>query len=193
MIGAIIGDVIGSIYESENIKTTDFPLFSRFSRFTDDTVLTVAAADAILRRKKYSNHYLDTFRAKKLYANKYKEYGRRYPEAGYGQLFKEWLKSDSTNGYGSYGNGSAMRASPIGFAYENIEDVLREAKISALPTHNHRQGVEGAQAVASAVFFARIGKSKEFIRDYLEKKFRYGLHQQLDEIRPKYTFDGSCK
>src|SRR5688572_26459394 len=128
MIGAIIGDVIGSIYENHNIKTTDFPLLSRFSHFTDDTVLTIAVADAVLLRKNQAGDRKDTLQAKNLYAAKIKEYARYFPDAGYGHMFKEWMKSDTLTGYGSYGNGSAMRVSPIGFAFDTIEQVLREAE-----------------------------------------------------------------
>jgi ADP-ribosylglycohydrolase len=192
MIGAIIGDVVGSIYENHNIKTTDFPLLSRFSHFTDDTTLTVAIADAILLRKNGASN-MQAIQAKKLYATKIKEYGRSFPDAGYGHMFQEWIKSDSLKGYGSYGNGSAMRASPIGFAFENIDDVLREAEMSAAVTHNHRDAIYGAQAVASAIYYARKGESKEYIRRFIEKRFKYNLNQRLDDIRPTYKFDNSCK
>jgi ADP-ribosylglycohydrolase len=122
-----------------------------------------------------------------------KEYGRRYPDAGYGQMFKKWIKSDSMRGYGSYGNGSAMRVSPVGFAFDELDDVLREAKLTAVVTHNHRQAIAGAQAVACAVYLARTGKSKRFVKDFIEQKFKYNLSQRLDDIRPSYKFDVSCQ
>jgi ADP-ribosylglycohydrolase len=179
MLGAIIGDIIGSSYEFEGIKTTDFRLFTSASRFTDDTVLTVAVADCIL-------HNLD-------YAKTFKEYGRRYPNAGYGERFGNWLQSPDLKPYNSYGNGSAMRVSPVGFAFDTIDDVLREAGRSASPTHNHPEGIKGAQAIASAIFLARTGKGKNEIRDFIEKRFSYNLGRTLDEIRPDYRFDETCQ
>jgi ADP-ribosylglycohydrolase len=179
MLGAIIGDIIGSSYEFKNWKSTDFPLFTPVSRFTDDTVLTVAVADCIL-------HHRD-------YAKTFKEYGRRYPDAGYGGMFRDWLDSGRSGPYHSYGNGSAMRVSPVGFAFDSLTDVLREAKKSALPTHNHPEGVKGAQAIASAIFLARTGNGKNEIRKYIEKSFGYDLNRTLDEIRPSYRFDETCQ
>jgi ADP-ribosylglycohydrolase len=192
LIGAIIGDVIGSVFERHNTKTTDFALFSRFTTFTDDTVLTVAVADAILKRAANSEAYTRSSERRRLYANKIKEYGRRYPDVGYGKMFRDWVKSDSMKGYGSYGNGSAMRVSPIGFAFDTLDDVLKEAEWSAVVTHNHRQAVKGAQAIAAAIFLARTGESKEGIKAFLTKKFKYNLDQWLDDIRPEYKFDVSC-
>jgi ADP-ribosylglycohydrolase len=168
LIGAIIGDVIGSVFETYDNKTTDFKLFAHASRFTDDTVLTAAVADAILQREKHSNKLIDARQARKLYARKIKAYGRRYPNAGYGQMFHRWLDSDSLRGYGSYGNGSAMRVSPIGFAFDDLETVLTEARLSAVVTHNHREGIKGAQAIAGAVFLARTGAEKESIKNFHE-------------------------
>lgn len=193
MIGAIIGDVIGSVYENENVKTTNFPLFSRFSRFTDDTILTVAIADAILNREVASNKLFQKRAKRYSYVVKLKEYGRRFPGAGYGQMFSDWLSSDSLRGYGSYGNGSAMRLSPIGFAFDNLDEVLLEAKLSAEATHNHPEAIKGAQAIASAIFLARTGNDKIFIKSFIERKFRYNLSQPLDVIRRNYVFDSSCK
>ena len=179
MIGAIIGDIIGSSYEFEGLKSTTFPLFTSTSRFTDDTVLTVAVADCIL-------HNLD-------YAKTFKEYGNRYPHAGYGGRFGNWLQSTDLKPYNSYGNGSAMRVSPVGFAFDTIDDVLREAERSASPTHNHPEGIKGAQAIASAIFLARTGKEKKEIRAFIEKRFKYDLGRTLDEIRPYYRFDETCQ
>lgn len=193
MFGAIAGDIIGSVFENENVKTTDFQLFSRFSRFTDDTVLTVAIADAVLHRNIHPVRWLDRFQARKTYGIRLKLYGRRYPYAGYGTLFSQWLASDTLNGYRSYGNGAAMRVSPIGFAFDTLDEVLREARLSAVVTHNHRQGTRGAQAVAAAIFLARTEHSKAHIKQYIQQRFGYRLDQRLADIRPGYTFDSSCQ
>jgi ADP-ribosylglycohydrolase len=193
LLGAIIGDVIGSVFESENIKTVDFDLFSRFSRFTDDTVLTVALADALNNRQTHPIQFIENQRNAQRYALMIKAYGRRFPNVGYGELFNRWLYSDSIRGYGSYGNGAAMRVSPIGWAFDTLDAVLREAKVSAAITHNHRDGIKGAQAVASAVFLARTGESKDAIKTFIEQRFGYKLNQRLAEIRPHYTFDSSSR
>ncbi len=179
MIGAIAGDIIGSAFEWRNVKTKDFQLFSASSMFTDDTVLTVAIADCILNGKDY--------------ARTLKEYGRRFPHAGYGGMFLRWLQTDSLQPYNSYGNGSAMRVSPIGFAFSTLTDVLREAEKSAAATHNHPEGIKGAQAIASAIFLARKNATKKEIRDYITAHFGYQLNQTLDEIRPSYQFDETCQ
>lgn len=193
MLGAIAGDVIGSVFEWHNVKTTEFDLFSRESHYTDDTVMTVAVADAILNKEIFKNPIAEFFEAKKVYAYKYREYGRKYPDAGYGEMFNKWLGSTSLDPYRSFGNGSAMRVSPIGFAFGTMEEVLKEAKRSAVVTHNHREGIKGAQAVASAVFMARMGESKPKIKSFIEKKFGYNLSRRLDDIRPDYKFDSSCR
>lgn len=193
MLGAIAGDIIGSIFEKENTKSLDFELFTRFSRFTDDTVLTIAVADALLNRKQHKWWLIDAYHARRLYASKLRYYGRRFPSAGYGEMFSKWLTRKSISGYGSYGNGSAMRVSPIGFALDDLDDVLREAKLSAVVSHNHREGIKGAQAIASAIYLAKNGENKEEIRKFIEKRFRYNLHFTLNEIRPTYTFDSSCQ
>ncbi len=179
MIGAIAGDIIGSVYEHRPIKTTDFALFSPMSRFTDDTVMTVAVADSILHKANYAEKYL--------------KYGRMYPNAGYGGFFMQWLFSTNPRPYNSFGNGSAMRVSPVGFAFSSIEEVLEEAKRSAEVTHNHPEGIKGAQATAAAVFLARKGESKNAIRKFIEERFGYSLDRKLDEIRPTYRFDVTCQ
>ncbi|MBN1532539.1 MAG: ADP-ribosylglycohydrolase family protein [Spirochaetes bacterium] len=179
MIGAIIGDIAGSPYERHNIKTTDFPLFGPRSRFTDDTVLTVATAEAILRGGDYRDFY--------------REYYRRYPDAGYGGFFRQWGAARDPAPYGSFGNGSAMRVSPVGFACATLEETLREAARSAAVTHDHPEGIRGAQAVASAVFLARSGAGKDAIRDYIAGTFRYDLSADIDWLRKHYTFDVSCQ
>lgn len=179
MLGAIAGDVIGSVYERMPIKSTDFPLFSLDSTFTDDSVMTVAIADAILNRRDY--------------AVAMQTYGRKYPNAGYGGFFYRWLFSSPPKPYNSWGNGSAMRVSPIGFAFSSIDAVLHEAQCSAEVTHNHPEGVKGAQAVAMVIFLARSGETKQSIKDEIGGRFGYNLDRTLDEIRPEYGFDVSCQ
>jgi len=193
MIGAIIGDVIGSTYEWHNVKTTEFDLFSRNTGFTDDTVLTVAIADALLNKQPCKNPIADELQSRRAYAYKLREYGRKYPNAGYGQMFIQWLSDPELKPYRSYGNGSAMRVSPIGFAFNSLDEVLKEAKRSAVVTHNHREGIKGAEAVASAVFLARTGSTKSEIKEFIMKRFRYSLNQRLYDIRPGYMFDPSCQ
>jgi len=179
MLGAIAGDVVGSVYESGPTKSVDFPLFHPLSRFTDDTVLTVATAHVILSGGEYSAAY--------------REFARRYPNAGYGYRFYEWMSGDDPRAYNSFGNGSAMRVAPVGFAYDDVEAVLREAERSAAVTHDHPEGIKGAQAVALAVFLARTGASKEQIRRDLSFRFAYDLDRSVDEIRPAYEFDVTCQ
>ncbi len=179
MLGAIAGDIIGSVYEWNNTKRMDFELFSEGSTFTDDTVLTVAVADCLLNRKNY--------------AETFKEYGRNYPDAGYGSRFYKWIFSDNQQPYNSFGNGSAMRVSPVGFAFNNLEETLAEAKRSAEVTHNHPEGIKGAQAVACAIFLARKGEDKEVIKSFITENFGYDLNHTLKEIRPHYRFDATCQ
>ena len=179
MLGAIIGDVIGSVYEFNNIKTKDFPLFSPQSRFTDDTVLTLATIDALLHRKTFSQAY--------------KCWYKKYPEAGYGRAFRQWAESLDDKPYNSWGNGSAMRVSPIGLYCHTMAQVLSKAKESAEVTHNHPEGIKGAQATAACIFLARTGKSKTQIKEYLETHFQYNLSSSLEKIRPWYRFDVSCQ
>ncbi len=179
MLGAIAGDIIGSPYEGRPIKTTDFPLFASRSVFTDDTVLTIAVADSIL-------HGTD-------YATSLKIYGRKYPSAGYGGFFIEWLFSSDHTPYNSWGNGAAMRVSPVGFAFGSLDEVLSEARKTAEVTHNHPEGIKGAQATALAVFLARQGVSKDGIKREIVERFSYNLDRSLSEIRPTYRFDISCQ
>ena len=179
IIGAIAGDIIGSVYEHRPIKTKDFPLFHPRCAFTDDTVMTVAIAAAILD----ATAYVDSVR----------RIGRRYPEAGYGGSFIRWLHSADAGPYNSWGNGSAMRVSPVGFAFSTEDDVLVQAKATAAITHNHPEGVKGAQATALAVFLARTGNDKETIRSRVATLFGYDLERTVDDIRPSYSFDVSCQ
>ncbi len=179
MIGAIAGDVIGSVYEAVNTKSLFFPLFSPYSRFTDDTVLTVAVAHAILT----GESYLTSIR----------KFGKKFPNAGFGGHFYDWLFSKDDQPYGSWANGSAMRVSPVGYVFDSLDQVLEEAKKSAEISHNHPEGIKGAQAIAAAVYFARTGIEKESIRREITEMFAYNLDRTVDEIRPGYTFDVSCQ
>ena len=179
MIGAIAGDIIGSVYEHHPIKTKDFPLFGSMSRFTDDTVMTVAVADAILTGRPY--------------VESIREIGRRYPDAGYGGTFIRWLHSDDAQPYNSWGNGAAMRVSPVGFAGTSEGQVLSHAKMTAEISHNHPEGIRGAHATALAIFLARKGALKEQIRARISDEFSYDMNRTVDDIRPKYKFDVSCQ
>lgn len=179
MLGAIAGDIIGSIYEACPTKTRTFELFSRGSTFTDDSVLTVGTADAVMHGRSY--------------VSVYHEYYARYPGAGYGASFADWAHNRRTSPYGSYGNGSAMRVSPVAWARDDLESVLAEARASAAVTHDHPDGIRGALATAAAVFLARKGHSKAGIAGYLTTTFGYTLTRTLDDIRPGYAFDVSCQ
>lgn len=179
MIGAIAGDIIGSVYEGNNINTKVFPLFASHCRPTDDTVLTVAVADVLMNGGSYTEQL--------------KAYCLRYPDAGYGMSFRRWALSTRSEPYNSWGNGSAMRVSPVGFAMSSLELALSEAKRSAEVTHNHPEGIKGAQATAAAIFLARTERHKETVKSYVEERFGYDLSQSLDKIRPSYGFDVSCQ
>ena len=179
MTGAVAGDIIGSIYEHHRIKTKEFPLFDWRCHFTDDTVLTVAVANVLLQ----GGTYVDRFR----------QYYWRYPYAGYGGTFHVWARSGDPKPYGSFGNGSAMRVSPVAFAFDRIDQVRAEAVRSAEVTHNHAEGLKGAEATASAVFLARLKTEKSQIRAYIEQEFGYDLSRTPDEIRTDYEFDVSCQ
>ncbi|CAA6818584.1 MAG: hydrolase, putative [uncultured Sulfurovum sp.] len=179
MLGAIAGDIIGSWYEFHAIKTKEFELFHPESKFTDDTTLSMAIAKSILDDEPYLDNVVD--------------FGLRYFEVGYGGSFKKWLKAESHEPYNSWGNGSAMRVSPIAWAFDNEEKVLEEARKSAEITHNHPEGIKGAEATALAIFMARMGKSKEEIRERISKGFEYDLKRTVDEIRPTYKFEVSCQ
>jgi len=179
MLGAITGDIIGSRFEWHNHKDKEFDLFSDESRFTDDTVLTVALADSLLSGTPF--------------ASSLKDYYRRYPRAGYGGRFQQWAASDLRQAYGSYGNGSAMRVSPVGWYFNDLSTVLSEARNSAAVTHDHPEGIKGAQATAAAIFLARSGENKADIRDFIVAKFGYRFDFTLDDIRPYYRFDVTCQ
>ena len=179
MLGAIAGDVIGSVHEGSGTKTKDFPLFVEDSRFTDDTVLTVAVAERLLRSGSYVDLYHDYFHA--------------YPQAGYGSSFIRWAGYRRRDPYNSWGNGSAMRVSPVGFACDTLDEVMAQARQSAEVTHNHPEGIRGAQATAAAVFLARSGWTKADIKAHIEREFGYDLSERLDDIRQRYSFDVSCQ
>ncbi|MEK6828791.1 MAG: ADP-ribosylglycohydrolase family protein [Nanoarchaeota archaeon] len=178
MVGAICGDIIGSVYEMINVKHTQFPLFSDKSKYTDDTVLTVAVADAIMNNRDY--------------AEVFREYARQHPLAGYGGSFIAWVDNPNAGPYNSWGNGSAMRVSPVAWLFSDLDSVLLEAKKSADATHNHPEGVKGAQAIAAAIWMARNAYAKSEIKNYIETQFEYDLNRTIDEIRPTYEFDNSC-
>ena len=179
MIGAICGDVLGSIYEFDNYKNTDFILFNKSCRYTDDTVLTIATADCLLNKGDFAQYY--------------KKYFLDYPDRGYGSNFKEWAESSSWAPYNSWGNGSAMRVSSVGFAFNSLEFVLINSKKSAKVTHNHPEGIKGSQAVAAAIFMAKNDFSKKDIKEFIENKFYYNFDKSIDEIRSSYSFDESCQ
>lgn len=179
MLGAIAGDIIGSVHEFTSTKSAEFDLFVSGSRFTDDTVLAVAVADCLMN----GVDYVDAFH----------EYFAAYPGAGYGLRFFHWASKGRRDPYNSYGNGSAMRVPAVGYAFDTLEQVLAEAARSAQVTHNHPEGIKGAQATAAAVFMARRGESKRGIRNLLERRFGYDLGGSLDAIRPGYEFNETCQ
>lgn len=182
IIGAIIGDIAGSRFEWNNCKSTQFEFFTPACRFTDDSVMTMAVADWLTNH----NDLSETMH----------KWGNHYPHAGYGGMFRRWLFSmspETRKPYNSFGNDSGMRVSPCGFYARSIEEALDLARQSAEVTHNHPEGIKGAQAIASAIFLAKRGESKPAIKDYIEKTFGYDLHRTLDEIRPDYDFDVTCQ
>ena len=190
IFGAIVGDIVGVPYEFHNIKTKEFDLFTLSSRYSDDTVMTLAVASALMNWKKG-----DTIKDKdfaKAVVQSMKSFGKRYPHEGYANRFAAWLSGKSSKPYGSFGNGSAMRVSPVAWYFDTLEEVEKYAGISAEVTHNHPEGIKGAQATAAAIFLARTGKSKSAIRGYIEAKYNYDLSRTCYEIRSDYTFDGSC-
>ena len=182
IIGAIAGDIIGSRFEFDPIKSKDFNLFSKVSTFTDDTVMTLAIANWLCVNKD-SKHVL---------INNLKYFGNKYPNAGYGRSFGQWLLQDSPEAYGSWANGSAMRVSPCAWVANSLEEAQDLAKKSAIVTHDHPEGIKGALATVDAIYLARIGASKEEIKEHVEVRYEYDLNRSIDEIRPYYKFDVSC-
>ena len=178
MLGAIIGDVIGSVYEHRNVLSEDFPLFSRYTRFTDDTAMTIATAQKILNDKKGISE-----KSELSYAMWYKMYYSRYPNAGYGHMFKEWANSSELYVQHSYGNGASMRIVPIGYSCDSISDIKNEVKASCYYTHNHPEAIDCAFAVALAVYLARNGSGKAEIKKEIENQTRLKLDFTLDEVR----------
>ncbi len=182
MLGAIIGDIVGSVYEWHNIKRKDFELFRDDCFFTDDSVMTVAVAEALMNGGR-PDDYIDTM----------KKYGRLYPNAGYGGNFYSWIFSGEREPYNSWGNGSAMRVSPVAWYYNNLNEVENNAEVCASVTHNHPEGIKGAKATAAAIYLARTGKTQEDIKRYIENTYGYDLNRKLNEIRPTYRFNESCQ
>lgn len=178
MIGAIVGDVVGSYYEAFPTKVYNFELFHEDSRFTDDTVLSVAVADWLLNGRDLTDLL--------------HQYFARYPQAGYGMSFTLWAGNRKREAYGSWGNGSAMRVSPVGHALASLDEVLEHAHASADVTHNDPEGIKGAQAIAAAIWLAKHGRGKEEIKDYVEQQFSYDCSRKLADIRDSYSFDVSC-
>ncbi len=180
-IGSIIGDIVGSVYEFNNIKTKDFELFNPACNFTDDSIMTIATVDWLLNGGDISRYY--------------QEYGREYkcPKGGYGGNFSRWIMEENPKPYGSWGNGSAMRVSPVGWFCSTLEDTLQKAKESAAITHDHIEGIKGAQAVAASIFLLRKGATKKELKSFIEEYFEYDLSRTCDEIRPTYKFDVSCQ
>ena len=187
MIGAIFGDIVGSVYEFDNIKTKEFELFTDKCEFTDDTAMTVAVADALMQFEKIT----DPEAFKETLIKTMHRYGKKYPYAGYGGHFGLWLMTEETEPYGSYGNGSAMRVSPVAWYANSLDEALALAKATAEITHNHPEGIKGAVVTAGATYLARMGATmariKEFVSDY------YDMNFTLDEIRPTYYFSETCQ
>lgn len=179
LLGALAGDIIGCPYEHAAYKSTDFELFGARSHFTDDSVLTIAVAEAILRGRSFQEAILD--------------WARRYPHSGYGGYFRSWMRATDPQPYNSFGNGSAMRASAVGWAFATADEVLQAAEASAASTHNHPEGIKGAQATALAVFLARQGWTKEAMRAEIERRFDYDLGRTIEEIRPGYVYNETCQ
>lgn len=179
MIGAIAGDIIGSVYEHHNHKSKEFELFGQNCCFTDDSVLTLAIAECILDGKDCRDNMLKFY--------------RHNPGAGFGGRFHEWAQSENPQSYNSYGNGAAMRISPVGFACDDLSDLLKMVEKFTAVTHDHPEGIKGAGATAVAIFLARTGSSKDQIRSHIETHYSYDLSRHIDEIRPTYIFDVSCQ
>ena len=190
MYGAILGDMIGCPYEFDRgNKTKDFPLFSRASEFTDDSVMTLAVAEAFIDAQ--PNADIEWIRNRLIRGMQ--RFGKEYPHAGYGGMFRRWLRSKDPQPYGSFGNGSAMRVSSVAWIYDDLNTVRKMARLSAEVTHNHPEGMKGAEATASAIYLARTGKSKEEIKAYIVEQFGYNLSRTCDEIRPGYFHVETCQ
>ena len=190
MYGAILGDIIGSPYEFDRSpKTKTFPLFSQECTYTDDTVMTFAVCDAFLEADPHTDE--DLIRERIVERMQY--YGREFPDAGYGGMFAHWLLNPDPQPYGSFGNGAAMRVSAVAWLYDDIATVRKMARLSAEVTHDHPEGIKGAEATASVIFLGRTGNSKAEIKDYIVAEFGYDLRRTCDEIRPDYHHVESCQ
>ena len=189
MLGAILGDMVGSPYEFDrnNYKHKDFPLLSENSHFTDDTVMTLAVALGLIAGQGDAQKTFAEVRYEM------RHWGRRYPHAGYGGMFRRWLRAEHPQPYGSFGNGSAMRVAAAGWLFDTLDKTLEMAKVTAEVTHNHPEGSKGAQATAAAIFLARTGHSKLEIKRYVEQTFGYDLSRTCDEIRPGYRHVETCQ
>ena len=189
MYGAVLGDMIGAPYEFDRgSKTKVFPLFTAGSRFTDDSVMTIAVAEALLETGEASPEEIRAAVVRSM-----QKWGGKYPDAGYGRRFSGWLTETDPQPYGSWGNGSAMRVSSAGWLYDTLEKTRQAARLTAEVTHNHPEGIKGAEAAACAIFMARTGSAKEQIREYAEQEFGYDLSRTCDEIRPDYHHVESCQ
>lgn len=195
MIGAILGDIVGSPYEFDRgDKTKNFEMFNKRCYFTDDTVMTVAVAEAMLDSLDESGKICKSDdEVREALVRSMQDWGHRYPDAGYGVRFSFWLLDEDPQPYGSFGNGSAMRVSSVGWLFDTLEETRKYARMSAEVTHNHPEGIKGAEAVASAIFLGRTGHSKEDILDYIISEFGYDLSRTCDEIRPDYYHVESCQ
>ena len=186
MIGAIIGDIVGSRFEWQNIKSKEFDLFDQNCTFTDDTVMSIAVAKSILE---YDGRY---DKLSNITINNMVEIGRRYSNCGFGGHFYSWIMTDNHEPYNSFGNGSAMRVSACGFAAKSIDKAKKLSKEVTKISHNHPEGLKGAESVAVAIYMAREGKSLDEIKDYITKNY-YNIDFCLDDIRDNYTFDVTCQ
>jgi len=184
MLGSLVGDIIGSMYEFNNVKTTRFNLFYDFSTFTDDSVMTLAVAKWLLEDEVHTIHYL-------IYCMQ--ELGDHHPNAGYGTKFGCWLEEENPQPYNSWGNGAGMRVSPVGLYAKTLDEALALAALTASVSHNHPEGVKGAQAIAACVFLCKEGKTKQEIKECIEQLFDYDLNRTIIEIRKNYDFDVSCQ
>lgn len=189
MFGAVLGDIIGSRFEFDRGgKTKDFKLFTGEDEFTDDSVMTAGVAQGLINAGKDSTEK----EIKKSLIKSMQKFGRRYPYAGYGARFIDWVHTDNPEPYNSWGNGSAMRVSAAGWLYDSLERTLDVARWTAEVSHNHPEGIKGAQCTAAVIYLSRIGKSKEEIKDYVIREFEYDLHESLDEMRRRHRHDESC-
>ena len=188
MIGAFIGDIAGSVFEFNNCKTKNFEIMGRQNRFTDDSVMTAAVAEACLMYRRERD--IESFR--KNVIKSMRRLGRKYISAGYGGRFLQWLLDDDMEAYNSYGNGSAMRVSPVAYVADSLDEAEKLAEVSAEVTHNHPEGIKGARAVAACVYMALHGSDKHSMKEYIEREY-YNIEFKLDDIREAYTFDVSCQ